>query len=343
MRTSRILLTLSVGVIFTCCAKEKNSSSFDNSNKVKTIIKKADYTIDTLKNWVCDTVPNKLDSFNLASMFIDRNDIKWFGHRNGILKLDGSNLLNYHPKSGGDNLGAKNIGEDISGNIYFSFDSIVPRVDKVLQIYGRLIKFDGKNFVSLNFGNDDFYSFCEDTKNNLWIGTTNQGIFLLPNTYYQNNIESFGNWITKMSISSSGIIWAITPNGAVLKFYKDIWTIIKEGCDTCSAPSSIATDSKENIWLGTDQGIMKFDGTGWSALTVNEGLLNNTIFSLVVDKADNLWAGTPGGLNRYNGNKVEHYFDEATTGYYIDMVSKDNEGNIWAMDSYKDLHEVQQK
>lgn len=66
---------------------------------------------------------------------------------------------------------------------------------------------------------------------------------------------------------------------------------------------AIAFDSLGNTWIGTDNGLAKFDGTNWMVLdSSNSGLPVNQIRSLAFDTAGRLWVGTlQAGLCIYDG------------------------------------------
>lgn len=55
---------------------------------------------------------------------------------------------------------------------------------------------------------------------------------------------------------------------------------------------SIVQDQMGNIWLGTDDGLTKYDGKYFSHYTTDQGLNNNLILSLFHDSKGNIWFGT---------------------------------------------------
>jgi PAS domain S-box-containing protein len=70
---------------------------------------------------------------------------------------------------------------------------------------------------------------------------------------------------------------------------------------------SILQDSRGFMWFGTEEGLNRFDGYGFTHFKVNSqdptSLSNNTVWALVEDSQGALWAGTLGGLNRYDREK----------------------------------------
>ncbi|HLP51611.1 MAG TPA: two-component regulator propeller domain-containing protein [Chitinophagales bacterium] len=66
---------------------------------------------------------------------------------------------------------------------------------------------------------------------------------------------------------------------------------------------AIEADSAGNIWVGTDNGLAKFDGNAWTVLdSSNSGLPVNQVRSIAFDAANRLWVGTlQAGLAVYDG------------------------------------------
>lgn len=72
---------------------------------------------------------------------------------------------------------------------------------------------------------------------------------------------------------------------------------------------AIAQTPDGYLWLGTEEGVARFDGVRFKAFNKNTpGLLNNLITSLLADREGNLWIGTDGGgLSRFSGGKFTAY------------------------------------
>ena len=70
-----------------------------------------------------------------------------------------------------------------------------------------------------------------------------------------------------------------------------------------SVVNCIFQDSKGYIWLGTQNGLNRFDGYSFSKYKFNPddttSLSNNWIYAVAEDNNGDLWIGTKGGLNRY--------------------------------------------
>ncbi len=90
----------------------------------------------------------------------------------------------------------------------------------------------------------------------------------------------------------------------------------------------IIQDDKGYIWLGTNTGIWKYNGSEfYLAIDKKDGLSSNKVLNLLQDTKGNLWAGTDAGLNKiYNGKVVTTLLKNET--FWVGGI-EDNKGVLW--------------
>jgi len=86
---------------------------------------------------------------------------------------------------------------------------------------------------------------------------------------------------------------------------------IKSGLSQ-SSPNCIFQDSRGIMWIGTEDGLNKYDGYGFTVykpqLDDPYSISNSRILTIAEDSLGNLWVGTSGGgLNKYNRNENRFY------------------------------------
>jgi len=122
----------------------------------------------------------------------------------------------------------------------------------------QLNRYDGVQWDTFSLeGETRCLDLCDDTNGNLWMACNN------------------GLWVF---------------NGSEFVDY------------TSKAPdldkvTTVFRDSYNNIWIGTELGIIRFDGTNWVVFTVADGLISNEIRCIYEDNNNNLWIGTDGGIS----------------------------------------------
>jgi len=96
---------------------------------------------------------------------------------------------------------------------------------------------------------------------------------------------------------------------------------------------SLAQTDDGFLWLGTTQGLYRFDGlrfTAWTALP-GEALPGKAIESLTPSAAGGLWIGTSGGISRlHKGHLVNYNASSGVPDGPIVALSEDRSGRLWA-------------
>lgn len=98
----------------------------------------------------------------------------------------------------------------------------------------------------------------------------------------------------------------------------------------------ILQDAQGFIWIGTWDGLNKYDGYNYVIYNTSNGLSNSTIYTLLEDQNKNLWIGTDQGLNFLNRNsgkivQYRHTPDDPNSlgNDIINHLFLDRNGMIW--------------
>lgn len=94
----------------------------------------------------------------------------------------------------------------------------------------------------------------------------------------------------------------------------------------------IAIDNNGSKWIGTENGLAKFDGTNWTVYTTqNSQIPNDTITTIGFDSQNNVWLGTMNGLAKFDGTNWQIFNTSNSELLYnkIKKVAVDNSDNIW--------------
>jgi ligand-binding sensor domain-containing protein/serine phosphatase RsbU (regulator of sigma subunit) len=86
------------------------------------------------------------------------------------------------------------------------------------------------------------------------------------------------------------------------------------------------------MWFGTEGGgVCRYDGSGFTVFTTDEGLGDNTVLSIIQDRNGHFWFGTNGGgVSRYDGKSMLTYSEEnGLTNNSVRVVLQDKNGNFW--------------
>lgn len=86
-------------------------------------------------------------------------------------------------------------------------------------------------------------------------------------------------------------------------------TNFREGSGLPSSESyMVFQDSKGFIWIGTDNGVVKYDGHEFVTFNISRGLTDNTVFGFAEDTAGRIWFRTyNGALSYYENDTIKSY------------------------------------
>ncbi|MCP5045970.1 MAG: protein kinase [bacterium] len=130
-------------------------------------------------------------------------------------------------------------------------------------------------------------------------------------------------------LSTSG--FALDPSKAVTQHTIDHWTD-EQGLPQNTVHAVLQTGDGY-LWLGTEEGLARFDGDTFSVLDSNNtpAITHNYISCLYEDSREELWIGTlGGGLLRYkNGIFKQFTKKDGISASAIYSIYEDAAGNLW--------------
>ena len=231
---------------------------------------------------------------------------KYFTHQSGVNSICGDYVLS--------------INEDAAGNLWLgTWGNGITVFNYKKQTY-KHYKNNPANSKSLS-SNYAFFIF-RDSRNRMWVGTYGGGLNL-----YDEKTDDFTSFINSKrdakSISSNhilsiaedkaGTIWIGTDGGGLNKFnekennftaYTPTSGDYKNGSHKLSnsTVTSIWSNKKNELWIGTNFGLNKFDPVTRfnKAYYVENGLPNDAIGAVVGDRKGYLWISTNKGISKFN-------------------------------------------
>lgn len=309
---------------------------------------------------------NSLLSNSIWSLFLDKDNRVWIGYYNsGVGIYDDLYDKFNHIKSVKNNKNSLSspsvtgLIKDGKGDLWISMDG------GGIDVYNE----KKSSFIHVSSTNESIYSgltndYLEcafiDSKNNIWLGSWNDGIFFLPSgskqfiNYNTNNTNGAlaSNTILSIDEDEEGTIWIGT-------FFKGLHTFSYNDktfkrCDSKPFVESDLTevdvrkvliDSRQNIWVGTTKGLFKLIKDANNEFHVvsyvdkmaekyNNYLTSSHILTLY-ESLDNqkIWIGTRGaGLCEFNINEETFSWYDSQNGFSgenIPGIIESNDGDLW--------------
>ncbi|MDF1553171.1 MAG: two-component regulator propeller domain-containing protein [Deferrisomatales bacterium] len=169
-------------------------------------------------------------------------------------------------------------------------------------MHGGLLTFDGETWKDRStirkggvLNNIADFRFSGDE---LWIGTTNRGVYHLAGTEWQSYTVADGiasNFVYTLGVRGTTCYLGGCCGLSVRE--GDEWRIydIGEGLPH-STVNAIQVDGNV-VWLGSKKGLAVFDGLDFVTFYTTDGLTDDRITSLFIHR-NQVWVGTADGLNR---------------------------------------------
>lgn len=124
---------------------------------------------------------------------------------------------------------------------------------------------------------------------------------------------------------------ALSPHKSLSQFTRTVWTQA-QGLPQDSV-STLAQTPDGYLWLGTSEGLVRFDGYQFVTFTRKKGVLpSSSILALYVSKRGTLWIGTNEGLASYqNGTFRTYGRAEGLPEEAVTSLTEDPDGNLWTV------------
>ena len=97
--------------------------------------------------------------------------------------------------------------------------------------------------------------------------------------------------------------------------------------------TSIRRDRTGYLWIGTREGLARFDGYSFTTYGRAEGLSNSEVNDLLVTAGGDVWVGTSGGLFRFEPNGPKRFLawpsSPELNAERIRSLAEDRDGSLW--------------
>jgi ligand-binding sensor domain-containing protein/signal transduction histidine kinase/DNA-binding response OmpR family regulator len=132
-------------------------------------------------------------------------------------------------------------------------------------------------------------------------------------------------------IYPTDILWALDPEKSITQYNIRYWNM--ESGLPGNAVTAISQTQDGYLWLGTQDGLVRFDGVNFENFNSSNtlGLRGSVIRALFRDREGILWIGTDlGGLTRYrNGEFYTFTVETHEAPKTISAIAQDRDGSLW--------------
>lgn len=211
----------------------------------------------------------------------DHSNQIWVGTKQGIMYFDPETGKFFHKEVTDQFINQKNVALpkmfycDTNNNVWIGFSN------------GGLVFYnlEKKVFYQIDyFAKSDVWAIAKDYQGNMWVGTRN-GLFRFKSSLLLSQIESS------------------------TKSYKH--RIDDEQSISSNWVTSLQIDKTGNVWIGTSEGLCKYNPSTDNFDRINLGIGNHRpyISGLVEDRKSRMWISTTSGVFRMSESKNVEFFE----------------------------------
>ncbi len=291
-------------------------------------------------------------------IFVDSKNRKWFANGNGgIQVMDCPNwevygILNQglFPVPQTQSYVGNYISETPDGDIWFIYEGSdgyaiqIPNGD--YQNYASWVVWDKNNSHPWFQGPEQAEG--NDSGKVFFISDYTSNTFMYDKNTNSWSLWDFSNGITGLPScleARSGGRMYVGHIGGIDIYDNGVWSVMDLDTVGISYIFDIKFDAGNNMWIGSEEGLWKFDGTVWTTWnTSNSNIAADVVWAVEIDKTNNIiYAGAHntlnfpyyGGLSYFNGTgNVFSTFLEGSSPIshkQVEDLALDTLGNIWIL------------
>ena len=272
--------------------------AFDSTDKLWALSDKHGINVIDIETKKIEIINKINGSSDFTSLFIDKRNTLWVGTKTGEIFYAAEPYKSFKEIDNSDIDVIKNINsfyENEDSLIYVTTESGVFKISKGYEL-SYLSKFPELKYQNIS-------SIYQENEHKIWIGTREQGLYLLTKNklfHYKKNpynpYSLMDNHVNTIFADNSGCIWIATENG-VSKFDK-----FKQGFTTTTISRN-----------------------------PDEGLIGYHVWSFTEDSLGNIYVGTKKALSIYHSktNSFFHYKRNDGKKHYLLSLYVENTSKIW--------------
>lgn len=236
------------------------------------------------------------------------------------------------------------IHRDFAGALWFGTDNGLNRLDKKKQRFGHWQVEPDK---SGSLSNRNIWAIYKDHSGKLWVGTESGLDVLDRDTNVCRRIElgsrearRENRKVTVVREDNQRSVWVGTEGLGLYELDQNIklkrrYTEGKNSlCDNII--QDICVEPSGNLWIGTADGLNRFDRTKrtfeWfkkNPLNPSATLSDNYITAICIDSSGNPWIGTQGGLNCLKNRREKRFVSWKKQNEVRGSLSHNHVTSIW--------------
>jgi len=281
---------------------------------------------DTLNlSWKHWPVEDSLGINTIYTARVDHQGNLWLGTDDGLRVNDGKRWKSFTPANSPVTQAVSLIYIGRDGNLW-------------LGGHNEVIEYTGHNWRVHSLDEKKIHILhpaYQDVSGRLWIeDKSDRGAYILVDGRFVRMDKNNGmleGTIWDIKGDRDGNVWFAVYNQGVSLLPHSPFSIFRgEHYNGGNMVFDCLIDSRQDIWVGTDIFLSRYDGRRWKSYQIQDGVPGPLVFCLAEDSSGGIWCGTDRGVARFDGNK----WNEAPPclklqKQIIKTILTDRRGRVW--------------
>jgi ligand-binding sensor domain-containing protein len=232
------------------------------------------------------------DGSSFNSIIVDSNQNEWIASSYGLRKFDGQTWTTYSFGIPDQRITAIVKNNRNSVWIGTMTGGLVRAQDGAMKTF---------NTQNSNLVSNWIQSLAADDVGNIWVAYSSGGVVSKFDGTDLTNYSLANDYVTSILIDKKGTKWFGTFGSGIVKFDGYSWQYITSSNSglPINLVETMIEDHRGNIWVGTTEGLAKFDGINWQTYG------SDIIYALGQDKKGTVWVGSEHNLMTVDGNNLK--------------------------------------
>ena len=198
-----------------------------------------------------------------------------------------------------------------------------------------LFRWDGKQMEKVATSHQEITCLNQDREGNIWAGTAGGGLNLIrPRAVALIGRDAGVPFESVLSVSedTEGWLWAAGQDGQLARERNGRWEVLGSATNWPGGNATcVAADRRGGVWVGTsNRGLKYFRDGVWREWFKRDGLVSDTVRSLMVASNGDVWAASlqPVRLQRLRDGQVQVLTNTTKLGP-IRALAEGADGTIW--------------
>ena len=271
------------------------------------------------------------NELNCYSVSVDSSDKVWVGTKCGIVKVnlpEAAHMILPSDYPNGVTIGCLSIGPD--NKVWLG------------STYGGIASYNSfewtEHFSQSPMSWNDPVDFAFKSNGDVWVGVES-GIRIYSNGYWELIENADGvdlKDVTSIFFDLEENLWVATKKDGIFQYDGETWMHYPFTGNENEGPAGNRVecgtpDDYGNVWLGGSGGVSLFDRSSWKWFKETDGLISESVKSILVSNDGYLWFGTSSGVSRFDGvdEWISYTTEDGLTSGHIYEIIQDRNGKMW--------------